>query len=254
MKDISVYISRFEDYVSGFYENEDYINRNIKIKEEHTQRVYKNITSLSESLNLSSRDKTLSGIIALFHDIGRFEQLRKYKTFNDKLSEDHADLGLKIIDREKFFKDLSVREETVCKEAIRYHNKKDLFLGSNNERIILFSKLIRDADKLDILGVLADYYESGRSNNPALVLDLPKSEGFSKNILETFFEERKLDSKRIKSQNDFKLLLMSWSFDLNFIYTKTRILESGYYNKILETIPDSENKKRIESILWSKLN
>ena len=254
MNDISVYKTLFKKYVSGFYGNDEYVNGNVKIKEEHTLRVYKNITSLAKSLNLAERDNTLSGIIALFHDIGRFEQLRKYKTFNDKLSEDHADLGLKIIEKENFFKGLSSEEQIICKEAIRYHNKKDLFLDSNNNRIILFSKLIRDADKMDILSVLANYYKSGKSNNPALVLDLPEGEGFSKSVLETFFEKRKLDSKKIETQNDFILLLMSWSFDLNFKYTKTKILNAGYYDKILKTIPNDENKKRIELILWNELN
>ena len=34
---------------------------------------------------------------ALLHDAGRFQQYAEYKTFSDALSEDHAELGVKVI-------------------------------------------------------------------------------------------------------------------------------------------------------------
>ena len=39
----------------------------------------------------------LAEIMALFHDIGRFEQYKQYRTFSDYRSEDHAALGVKVI-------------------------------------------------------------------------------------------------------------------------------------------------------------
>ena len=40
-------------------------------------------------------------LIGLLHDIARFEQYTKYKTFRDSISIDHGDLGVEILFEEK---------------------------------------------------------------------------------------------------------------------------------------------------------
>lgn len=243
--DISWFRDRFSRYVSTFYINDNYHNKNIRVKEKHTLRVCKNILAIANSLNLNKDDKNLCEIIALFHDIGRFEQFRIYRTFNDKLSKDHASLGLEIIEKEKIFQSLDHESFKVACGSIRYHNKKNLYKNDPDDRTVFFSKLIRDADKLDILKVLTGYYNSVKSSNPALVLDLPESDGFTSDILQKFLESKSIDSSKLKSRNDFKLLLMSWTFDINFDYTKNRIEKKKYFDRILSTIPEGNTKNRI---------
>ena len=54
----------------------------------------KNSEYLSNKLNLSKTDKELAKIIGLYHDIGRFEQDKRYDSFNDKKTFDHGDYGV----------------------------------------------------------------------------------------------------------------------------------------------------------------
>jgi putative nucleotidyltransferase with HDIG domain len=47
--------------------------------------------------NTKSLQLELAETIALFHDIGRFEQFKTYGTFDDRASENHATIGLKVL-------------------------------------------------------------------------------------------------------------------------------------------------------------
>ena len=84
----------FADYVSGFYANDPDYDLPITLKEAHTARVCQVITMLGKELELSGQDMLLAETMALFHDVGRFKQYAVYGTFNDRASENHADLGV----------------------------------------------------------------------------------------------------------------------------------------------------------------
>ncbi|MCJ7615457.1 MAG: HD domain-containing protein, partial [Desulfobacterales bacterium] len=85
----------FTEYVSNFYSDDPDYNHLIRLKEEHTIRVCRNIAMLGKELGLSDQDMVLAETIALFHDIGRFKQYKTYRTFSDFVSENHAMLGLR---------------------------------------------------------------------------------------------------------------------------------------------------------------
>ncbi|MFZ0035766.1 MAG: HD domain-containing protein, partial [Sedimentisphaerales bacterium] len=73
----------FGDYVAGFYGDDKFVNANLKMKEEHSLRVCKEMSYLAQELDLADNQKRIADVIALFHDIGRFEQFVKYRTYND---------------------------------------------------------------------------------------------------------------------------------------------------------------------------
>jgi len=87
----------FEDYTAGFYSDEPIIQQNIMLKVEHTRRVCEAILIIGGSLDLSSENLSIAEICALLHDIGRFEQYKRYRTFSDHKSKDHAELGVDVI-------------------------------------------------------------------------------------------------------------------------------------------------------------
>jgi len=60
-------------------------------------RVCKEILQLGKALDPNKNALRLVETVALFHDIGRFEQFRTYGTFNDKKLGNHATLGLKVL-------------------------------------------------------------------------------------------------------------------------------------------------------------
>ena len=145
----------FHNYVHTFKFTDQAIQRNIDLKEEHTMRVCREILNIGEQLGLNDDELRLAEIIALFHDIGRFEQISRYQTFMDSKSVDHAELGIKILEHFEILKpfDDPIKELVCC--SVKYHSKPELPVVEN-ETCIFFAKLIRDADKLDILNVVTD--------------------------------------------------------------------------------------------------
>ena len=242
------YYKWFREYVSSFYGKDDLINRNIKIKEDHTLRVVQNIKELIRSIDADKEIYELSILIALFHDIGRFEQFSSYGTFNDRDSEDHARLGVRVLRDQNVLSPLSDRKINLVLNAILFHNKKDLYSESDDPEMILLSKLIRDADKLDILKVLTgNYLKPEKLVNPALSLDLPEKKDFSKYAVKNFFKNKPLDNKKIENRQDFKLLLISWIYDLNFDQTLKIIMEKKYIESLFSVLPQNDLLEKIKT-------
>ena len=76
----------FAEYVETFRSDNHEIQQNIELKKGHTKRVYNEILKIGAQLGLNSQEMNLAETIALFHDVGRFEQYFRYKTFSDHLS------------------------------------------------------------------------------------------------------------------------------------------------------------------------
>ena len=84
----------------------------------------------------------------------KIEQLKRYHTFLDYKSIDHAQLGCEILRQGNFLDELSAREREQVLTAIGNHNRLAIEDGLD-EKTLIFAKLIRDADKCDIFRVFA---------------------------------------------------------------------------------------------------
>jgi hypothetical protein len=237
--------SWFKEYVDDFCSPEREIQESIELKIGHTLRVCDNITLIASSLVLSCEEISLAKIIALFHDIGRFEQLRQHRTFSDVTSVDHAALGLRLLDDSSVLQGLTERERHILSRAIWYHNKYEINENEGSE-ILLFSRLIRDADKLDILKVITDYFgRREKQPNSALDFGLSESPGFSKELLDDIFGCRMVKIGSLKNLNDMRLMYLSWAFDLNFPITITSMLERRYLEKLMDALPQNNDVIRV---------
>jgi hypothetical protein len=115
-----------------------------------------------------------------------------------------------------------------------------------DEETLVFLKLLRDADKLDILNVLTEYYASeANGSNPALDLDLPDIPGITDAVIDEIMESRCVNLKNVHTINDFKLLQTSWVFDINFAYTLRYIREHRFVEKIIKVLPSTEAVQRV---------
>lgn len=228
----------FETYVGGFYTGIEEDDRNIALKETHTRCVRNNMQRLCASLNLGEEDRSIADLIALFHDIGRFEQYRTYRTFSDRTSVNHALLGVRVLARNRVFAGLSFETRRIVLRAIAFHNAAEIpstVKGADR----LFMQLIRDADKLDIWRVVTDYYHrKDGSPNKTVELDLPNTAQWSSNILNALMNRRFARIADMRTLNDFKLLQIGWVFDLNFAESFRILREQRYIEAIAETLPD----------------
>ncbi len=230
--------------MNKFYSSEDEeVKANLKLKEIHTFKVYRNINFISKSLNLNHEEINLAKSIALFHDIGRFEQLIKYKTFLDRNSENHSEIGLRILKEEGILKFMDENERNILIDAIRYHNVRNV--PEIKDKSLFFCKLIRDADKIDIIRVWIDYFECKENFDPSYGFNLSKNDDYSRNIIKDIFENKISPIENVKTYNDIKLLLLTWIYDINFVPSLNLILKRKYIQKIFKILPKDEEIKKV---------
>ena len=228
-------------YMKSFYSDDAEVQQGILIKEKHTGYVTANCVELAKFLKLSTHDTELAEIIGLFHDVGRFRQFSIYKTFNDADSEDHAELALKVIDELEFFNELAAQDYEVLKFAIQNHNKKTV-APTDDERKMLFAKIIRDADKLDIYRVLEPFLaQEDADKMPQFI----KSAGrlvadISPDFVENFVTGNQADFRKIRTNGDRKIVRLMWLYDINFSWTMKKIVERDYIEKIVSNLPMDE--------------
>ena len=241
----------FDDYVAGFYGDDQAINANVELKENHSHRTCKEMLYLAGEMGLDENQKLISETIALLHDVGRFEQFVKYRMYSDAKSVDHCLLGLEVLDKNQVFDGIDLQEKLLIQKAIEYHGRKELPPGLD-DRCLLFSKLIRDADKLDAYYVVVIYYEQYRDNPQdfKLGMELPDEPGYSTHVVNELLSSRCVDNRQLRILNDLKLSLLGWIYDVNFTPTLKRIKQCGYLEKLLDFLAQDENIRKVrEKIL-----
>jgi len=235
----------FADYVAGFYTDSPTNNSTIRIKEKHTERVCENMILLGKALDLSDEEMVLTETMALFHDVGRFKQFAIYGTFKDADSENHALLGLRELVAHNVLDVCNKDERKWIAKAIANHNAVTI-PKKENENSLFYIRLLRDADKLDIWRVFIDYYNTrDKQPNPVVEIGLPDDPSFSPQILSALSEERFVRFQDLRTLNDFKLLLLSWVFDLNFTCSIQMVKDRGYVEKIGAILPNSQETKKV---------
>ncbi|MBI5676315.1 MAG: HD domain-containing protein [Nitrospirae bacterium] len=231
----------FSDYTSSFFGADEGDNRNLRLKVEHTQNVCANIKEIAESLPLTSEKIILAETIALFHDIGRFSQYTKYKTFQDGKSINHGLLGAKILQEENLLSGLAAAERNLIFNSVKFHNVFQI-PDLKDEELLLFQKLIRDADKLDILRVFINFYESPPEQRAsATAFRLPDTPEYSKEILERIYKKQKVSYESLKTVNDFRLMNISWGYAMNFKASYRLLKEWDCLNRIARHLPATED-------------
>lgn len=139
-----------------YVENYDINSGRIKLKVKHILRVVENSKRIAQELGLDDESIKLAELIGIFHDMGRFEQVRLYDTFSDKdTGLDHAAYSLKVLYDDGLVKKFidTTKYDDIIKKAVFNHNKANID-ESVTSQALLFSKIIRDADKLDIYRVI----------------------------------------------------------------------------------------------------
>ncbi|MFO7889923.1 MAG: HD domain-containing protein [bacterium] len=243
----------FCNYVQSFKHGDKKFQENIILKEKHTMRVCKEILLIGKQLALTDNELRLAKIMALLHDAGRFEQYARYNTFVDLQSEDHAKLGVEILKKydvlnafDTFTKDLILR-------TIAYHNRAAI-PENETDSCLFFSKLLRDADKLDIWKVVTDYYHrKDGSRNGAIELGLPDTPGISDKVYQDLMHKKIVDAHHINNLNDFKLLQIGWIFDINFTPTFQCIKKRCYLEMIRKVLPKSDKVQNIFDLIQQYL-
>ena len=246
-------INAFAEYVRNY----DPSDEKIKLKIDHTYRVAGLCQRIAESLGLSEPDVDIAWLLGMLHDIGRFEQIRCFGTFNDVQSVDHAEFGADLLFKEGLIRKFaegyyeecelarSGNEEAeqiiknnehhnkdtgLIEMAIRQHNKyrvkEDL-----TERQRMFCDILRDADKVDIFKVNADIPME-------IIYDVTtedlKNGVITKEVLESFYKKETVLKSVRRSAVDHIVGHISLLFELVYKESYRQAREQGYVYKLLD--------------------
>lgn len=229
----------FDGYVAGFYDLDPEGQRNIELKREHTLRVVDCMVAIAAGEGLTEPQRLIASAVALLHDVGRFPQYRRWRTFRDSESDNHARLSLEVIRSEGLLQHLPTEEQLLIEEAVRFHNLLELpgQFASTTDRYI---RLIRDADKLDIWRVFLEYYRLPVEQRASAVgLGFPDLPEVTPACLAALAGGQIVRLEQARVLNDFKLLQLSWVYDLNFVTTRQLLRERSYLVQLAATLPDS---------------
>jgi len=244
------YLDAFSSYVQTYYSADPLIQENISLKEEHSFRVLNYAQDIAISEGLEAEARFAIELSALFHDLGRFEQFSRYQTFQDKLSVNHALLGYKSLQEKQFCAHLPEQTKTYLGIAILMHNRLKV-PTFKNKFLDVMVKMVRDADKLDILYVILNNLRY-KSKNYKVVFNLKdEPDQISPAVVKTLEAKRLVDYSKLEFINDFKLLLVSWIYDFNFSYSYQVIKKNNWLESIFDFLPA---QKKIENIYQNVFN
>lgn len=222
-------LHEFQRYVRTNYD----INQ-IKIyrKLNHSIRVAIISRELAHAMHWSDGDQSLAELIGLLHDIGRFEQVKRFDTFIDATSIDHGDLGVEILKNDNYIRQFIADDsnDDIIYTAIKYHNK---FTIPNDVqgRALRFAKLIRDADKLDIFDIYRKEpieYALGYAKE-----DIEQSR-LSQDVLDDFFQFRQTKTRISRLPADILVKTAQWIFDINYQETYLWLACNNYISDIFQ--------------------
>ena len=230
----------FDDYVKGFYSEDPDIQAHVRLKEDHTARVCGHMTELAGTLDIPDTQKKLAEVVALFHDVGRFQQYTQYRTFNDSLSEDHACLGVRILQENDVLAGLPRGERTLVEKGVCYHNGRGIPVDV--VKAVRLARMIRDADKVDILDMITSDKAEFR------ILPSPEydvSDGISLATAEYILQGEVARFEDIRTAGDQMLFRMSWVLDMNFPWTFRKVRQEQYLEKMAAQLPQNRYVYRV---------
>lgn len=225
-----------------YTESYDLKNSHIVGKQKHSIRVMEISKQIAEGLNLTQEEIELATLIGLLHDIARFEQYTEYKTFSDNKSIDHGELGVEILNKDiRKYIDIDKYDE-IIKLAVKNHNKYTIEKGLTKEQE-LFAKIVRDADKIDILYEAVEMFWKGKEKQI-------ESSNITIEILDQCRNHKQIDKLTRKTAIDDVVLVIALIFDINFTVSLEIIKNNNYINKIIDrfNIKDKKAKEELEEI------
>ena len=244
--------AEFDRHVAHFRGPDGSLPFALEAKFKHTGEVCE-ITEkiVAGEARFSTRDTLVFRLCALFHDISRFEQYDKFKTFLDRHSFDHGDRSAALIDELGLVPELPAEDRACVIDAVRVHNKfaiPDDFPAAH----LAAAKMVRDADKLAILRLIIRFF-NGDISDPTIRLDLEDTPGWTPSILETALSGKCVVYTDLKNINDFKIGLFAWSGDLNYPASAALALDEDLFGRLRALLPESPDIDRLFAFARARL-
>lgn len=221
-------LNAFREYTAHY----DVSDEKVKLKIDHTYRVCGLCQQIATQSGFDENDIELAWLTGLLHDVGRFEQLKRYGTFIDAQSIDHAEFGADILFQEGKIRDYieDASEDELLEKAVRCHSAYRV-PANYTAREKKFAHLLRDADKIDILKVniivpIEEIYN-------VTTYDLKHCK-VTEEVMQAFFEEHAVLRSLKKTPVDHLVGHISLVYELVYPISRKLVYEQGYLNKLMD--------------------
>ena len=233
---------RIKEQFASYTRNYDPTDPKIALKIAHTYRVADNCEQIARSIDFSLEEVEFAWLSGMLHDVGRFEQVKRYNTFIDAESVDHAEFGADLLFGKDRLIETYVDDRSWDKElevVIRQHNKYRID-ESVTGRTLVFSNILRDADKVDILRVNVETPMEEIYNVSKEVL---LSSGVSEKVMEQVREHHAVKREVMDSPAEHLIGHIALTFEL--VYPKSWELarNQGYLYKMFEFPTENPSMK-----------
>ena len=270
----------YDEYVDTYRGADGELPVMMQLKRTHTAFVVRNAEAIADGECFTAEEREVSLAAALLHDTGRYEQLKRYDTFRDSDSVDHAVFShdivkekgwLEMVDRvgsvtsgkdsasplltsrlsgeaESIPPVSEAQRESILK-AVLYHNRRDLPEDMDSLTEVA-SHTVRDADKLDIFRVLEDQVaHTDWKGDSRAFWNLAVSAPPNPVVVDCIERRLPVDYQNIKSLSDFVLIQVGWMISgLHFATSKRLCRERNhlaYRRNFLHQLTDSPAIDRV---------
>lgn len=225
----------FDRYV-GKYNIED---EKIRLKAEHTYRVSELCQRIAEASDLSEEDTDLAWLLGMLHDVGRFEQVRRFGTFMDSQSVNHAEFGAELLFEDgliKEFIDAEIPDMELLRNAVAWHSAYRL-PENLDDRTKMFCDILRDADKVDILRVNVEFSFEDIYN---VSLEELKQCEVTEEVMQAVREKHAVFRDLRKTPIDYLVGHICLVYELVHEEAVRAVVKQGYLDRLLNFQSDNE--------------
>lgn len=238
--DTALLTDRFREFTAGFLRRAGDGAYNVQLKIDHTMRVVDIASEVAAREGFEPPVARLCAVAALFHDVGRFPQFERWGVFNDASSENHARLGVRALLRHGLLDGLDAAQRRTVVGAVFLHNRRHL-PAHLPEPLDSVARTVRDADKLDIFPVMLAHLDNDRPHNKVVTMGIkPHPDHYTPSMVEHLRKRRIAPYSEMRWYNDFKLLVLSWVYDLNYDTSLHLLHRLGYVEQVLAALPEDD--------------
>ena len=236
---------KVREQFASYTRNYDPEDPKIALKIAHTYRVADICEEIAKSIGLSDEDIELAWLSGMLHDIGRFEQVKRYNTFIDSESVDHAEFGADLLFGDvhlilNYCDDRSFDE--MMEKVIRQHNKyriDEAVVG----KTLIFCNILRDADKVDILRVNV---ETPMEEIYNVSEDELLSSGVSEKVMDQVREHHAVNRDVMDSPAEHLIGHIALAFELVYPKSWEIAKEQGYIYRMFDF--PSRNERTLKAL------
>lgn len=263
--------AKYDRYVDTFRGADGELPPMMQLKRIHTAMVVRNAELIADGEGFDAFTREAAVAAALLHDTGRYEQLKRYNTFRDSDSVDHAVFSHDIVREMGWLDEVEVKggggewRDAVLK-AVLYHNRRNLpkeienpLSTSSLHLLSLSAHTIRDADKLDIFRVLEDQVEhTDWQADSRAFWNLKVSAPPNPVVVDCIEHGRPVDYQNIKVLADFVLIQVGWMISGLHFATARRLCRERdhllFRREFLHRLTDDESVDRLCDLAKRKLD